>query len=254
MSVRYTGSNFVIGCPACQMRRVSQEKTRVEPFVTIWSDLRGRLTAFRSSDRVGLAIAKGRYESVVQQSIQSMLDDTLGPRRAVARVSTSREKTVHPDAAEDVVHTSVLVLVNSTAGPGAAASQLTPANVQLIRNAVIAAADLNVARGDEVSIELVPFRRDLAPMMRAAQTPVWILSVLGSVALLGTLALLVLKIRSPQPRENGKLQLPAGEVNSRPAIAPAAPATREHMIEYVASVARDNPESIAKLVKLWLGQ
>ena len=33
-------------------------------------------------------IAKERYESALQQSMQSMLDDTLGPKHAVARVST----------------------------------------------------------------------------------------------------------------------------------------------------------------------
>src|SRR5579862_3225721 len=36
-------------------------------------------------------LAKERYESAVQQSIQSMLDDTLGPKRAVARVSTKMD-------------------------------------------------------------------------------------------------------------------------------------------------------------------
>ena len=36
-------------------------------------------------------LAKERYESALQQSIQSMLDDTLGPKRAVARVSTKMD-------------------------------------------------------------------------------------------------------------------------------------------------------------------
>jgi len=235
----------------------------VEPFVTIWSDLRGRLTAFRSAaDDAGLAIAKGRYESVVQQSIQSMLDETLGPRRAVARVSTNRETNVRGEASNNVIHTSVVVLVNSMVrssgnpalGTGGA-SPLTPANVQLIRNAVIAAADLNVAQGDEVSVELVPFRRDLSPMtMRAMEVPVWILAALGTVAVVGTLALLVLRIRSPLPRQNGKPQAAADEVVSQRSLPAPRPATREHMIEYVASAARENPESVAKLVKLWLAE
>ena len=33
-------------------------------------------------------LAKQRYETNLQQSVQSMLDETLGPKRAVARVST----------------------------------------------------------------------------------------------------------------------------------------------------------------------
>jgi flagellar biosynthesis/type III secretory pathway M-ring protein FliF/YscJ len=235
----------------------------VEPFVTIWSDLRGRLTAFRSaSDDAGLAIAKDRYESVVQQSIQSMLDETLGPRRAVARVSTNREKNVRGEPAEHMIHTSVVVLVNSAAQVSAnptpgptGSSQLTSANVQLIRNAVIAAADLNIAQGDEVSVELVPFRPGLASMRpRAIDVPVWILAVLGSVAVFGTMALLVLRIRSPLRNGKAEPAAPAGEALARPSRPAGGPTTREHMIEYVAAVARENPESVAKLVKLWLTQ
>jgi flagellar biosynthesis/type III secretory pathway M-ring protein FliF/YscJ len=249
MSIRYTLSTF--DC-----------RTRVEPFVTIWSDLRGRLTAFRSaSDDAGLAIAKGRYESVVQQSIQSMLDETLGPNRAVARVSTNREKNVRGDSSDMVIHTSVVVLVNSApqnAGNpplgGAGSSQLTPANIQLIRNAVIAAADLNVAQGDEVSVQLAPFRRNLLPMTAGIDVPVWILTVLGGVAVLGTLALLVLRVRSSLHHESAKPAAPAEESIAPSAIPATVPVTREHMIEYVAGVARENPESIAKLVKLWLTQ
>ncbi|MBV8149613.1 MAG: hypothetical protein JO092_11010, partial [Candidatus Eremiobacteraeota bacterium] len=179
-----------------------------------------------------------------------------------ARVSTNREKNVRGDASENVIQTSVVVLVNSvpqinaTPTLGAAgASPLTPANVQLIRNAVIAAADLNVAQGDEVSVELVPFRRDLAPMaMRAIEKPLWILAALGTVAVVGTLALLVLRLRSPLPRQNGKPEAANGEIALAGSIPPPPPATREHMIEYVASVARENPESLAKLVKLWLAE
>jgi flagellar biosynthesis/type III secretory pathway M-ring protein FliF/YscJ len=204
-------------------------------------------------------IAKGRYESVVQQSIQSMLDDTLGPRRAVARVSTSREQNGRFDAPEKVIHTSVLVLVNSTphdgtASPGLPAqTQLTPANVQLIRNAVIAAADLNVAQGDEVSVELVPFRRGLAAPLRSIETPVWILAALGGIAVLGTLAIVVMRVRSSVgPRRETPAPFVA-EKRSAP-IPAAGSATREHMIEYVAGVARENPESVAKLVKLWLAE
>jgi flagellar biosynthesis/type III secretory pathway M-ring protein FliF/YscJ len=210
-------------------------------------------------------MAKAQYESVVQQSIQSMLDDTLGPRRAVARVSTSRDRSVHIDAPERIIHTSVVVLVNSapqTSGnppPGAAApSQLTPANVQLIRNAVIAAADLNIAQGDEVSVELVPFRRGLAPFSRAPlatgmEAPVWILAVLGGMAVLGTLALVAMRVRSLVAPKRGQRTAPAVENPPLP-IPPAGTVTREHMIEYVAGVARENPESIAKLVKLWLAE
>jgi flagellar biosynthesis/type III secretory pathway M-ring protein FliF/YscJ len=37
-------------------------------------------------------------------------------------------------------------------------------------------------------------------------------------------------------------------------IRSAADLTREQMIEYVTTVAQENPDSIAKLVKLWLAE
>jgi flagellar biosynthesis/type III secretory pathway M-ring protein FliF/YscJ len=37
-------------------------------------------------------------------------------------------------------------------------------------------------------------------------------------------------------------------------IRSAADLTREQMIEYVTAVANENPDSIAKLVKLWLAE
>jgi flagellar M-ring protein FliF len=311
-------------------------------------------------------LAKERYESAVQQSIQSMLDETLGPKRAVARVSTKmdfdanstqskiyapqgtvlsqqteRESNVgtsqrqtpavgvpgttsnigtyqavqqtptnnrynhakntvnydisvqnvnHIDAPGKVLQTSVAVLVNSApaapapgsppAQPGAlalAAYQLTPANVQQIRNAVIAAADLNLAQGDQVSVEAIPFNPAVgAPAPTAVTTtvlgiPVWVLAVLGGVALLAGLGLLATRTRrrfAPAAAELPSFdtslaeELPPFEehpiLEGAPGIAApirsAADLTREQMIEYVTAVAQENPDSIAKLVKLWLAE
>jgi flagellar M-ring protein FliF len=306
-------------------------------------------------------LAKERYESAVQQSIQSMLDETLGPRRAVARVSTKmdfdansstsklyapqgtvlsqqteRESNVgttprqlpaigvpgttsnigtyqavqqpstnnrynhsktttnfdisvqnvnHIDAPGKVLQTSVAVLVNSSpvapgpgAPPGAVAAPyvLTPANVQQIRNAVIAAAGLDLAQGDQVSVEAIPFNPSLAPAAPTAVTttvlgiPVWVLVVLGGVALLAGLGLLATRARrrfvptTELPSFDTSLaeELPPFEehpiLEGAPGIAApirsAADLTREQMIEYVTAVAQENPDSIAKLVKLWLAE
>jgi flagellar M-ring protein FliF len=305
-------------------------------------------------------LAKVRYETNLQQSIQSMLDDTLGPKRAVARVSTKmdfdatsteskiyapqgtvlsqqseRESNVgttpvqrapigvpgttsnigtyqatqvppsnnryshsksttnydisvqnvnHIDAPGKVLQTSVAVLVNSSpqAAPGAPAAvaaapyQLTPANVQQIRNVVIAAADLNLANGDQVSVEAVPFNPSLTPSAPTAVTttvfgiPVWVLAVIGGVGILAALGLLATRARrrfapmSDLPAFDTSLaeELPPFEehpiLEGAPGVsAPirsAADLTREQMIEYVTTVAQENPDSIAKLVKLWLAE
>lgn len=310
-------------------------------------------------------LAKERYESAVQQSIQSMLDDTLGPKRAVARVSTkmnfdaqsseskiyapqgtvlsqqseresnvgttprqpapvgvpgttsnigtyqgiqqtptnnrynhsknttnydiSEQNVKHIDAPGKVEQTSVAVLINSsplvspgTPGVPAAAAQpyqLTPANVQQIRNVVIAAADLNPAQGDQVSVEAIPFNPSLAnPAGPSGVTttvlgiPVWVLAVLLGVAGLGALGFFA-ATRARRSRFAPAGELPAFDTSLAEELPPfeehpilegapgiaapirsAADLTREQMIEYVTTVAQENPDSIAKLVKLWLAE
>jgi flagellar M-ring protein FliF len=311
-------------------------------------------------------LAKERYESALQQSVQSMLDDTLGPKHAVARVSTKmdfdanqseskvyapqgtvlssqsqRESYVgntpnrqavgvpgttsnigtyqgiqnnqqngrynssktttnyditeqnikHIDAPGKVLQTSVSVLVNSapigattTAVPVAAGAtnqgyQLTPANVAQLRNAVVAAAGLNLAQGDQVSVEAIPFNPAVENPGGVATgvtttvlgIPVWVLAALGGVAVLALLGLLATRARrsrfapaSDLPAFDTSLaeELPPFEehpiLEGAPGIAApirsAADLTREQMIEYVTTVAQENPDSIAKLVKLWLAE
>ncbi len=309
-------------------------------------------------------LAKERYESALQQSVQSMLDDTLGKHRAVARVSTkmdfdavsseskvySPQGTVlssqteresyngtqpvrqpaigvpgstsnigtyqapanqtangrynkskattnydvsvqnikHIDAPGKVLQTSVAVLVdssspaaspNGTAAPNAvAAYQLTPANVQQIRNAVIAAAGLNLAQGDQVSVEAIPFNPSVTASTAPSATtttvlgiPLWALLALGGVALLAGLGLVV--SRSRRSRFSPTTELPSFDTSLAEELPPfeehpmlegapgiaapirsAADLTREQMVEYVTTVAQENPDSIAKLVKLWLAE
>ncbi len=307
-------------------------------------------------------LAKQRYESTVQQSIQSMLDDTLGKRHAVARVSTkmdfdansteskiyapqgsvlssqneresyngtqpvrqaalgvpgttsnlgtyqgiqtqasngrynkskattnydiSEQNIKHIDAPGKVLQTSVAVLVNSSPdvplGVGATANPqgyaLSPANVQQIRNIVIAAADLNIQSGDQVSVEAVPFNPSVTGAGAPSEVtttvlgiPLWALIAVGGVALLAAIGLLVMRGRrsrfSPTadfPSFDTSLaeELPPFEqhpiLEGAPGIAApirsAADLTREQMIEYVTTVAQENPDSIAKLVKLWLAE
>ena len=305
-------------------------------------------------------VAKEHYESALQQSVQSMLDDTLGKKHAVARVSTkmdfdanstdsktyapqgtvlsqqteresyngtqpirnqaigvpgttsnigtyqaptqqangrynrsksttnydiSEQNTKHIDAPGKVLSTSVAVLVdssqqsaNGTAAAGAAATyQLSPANVQQIRNTVIAAADLNLAGGDQVSVEAIPFNPSVTATAGPAGAttvlgiPVWALIAVGIAGALVGVGLFAMRARRSRfapatelPSFDTSLaeELPPFEehpiLEGAPGVAApirsAADLTREQMIEYVTTVAQENPDSIAKLVKLWLAE
>lgn len=304
-------------------------------------------------------LAKQRYEGDLQQNIQSMLDETLGKGRAVARVATkmnfdlnssvsklyapqgtvlsqqsqresyrgttplnkaavgvpgttsnigtyqavtnqgppgryNKSKTTsnydisvqnvkHITAPGTVTQTSVAVLVNSSPvalanGQTGAAYQLTPINVAQIRNAVVAAAGLNLLRGDQVSVEAIPFNPALnattaANGVTATTTvlgvPVWVLAALGGIGLLALIGFVAARSRRRFAPGIDALSFDTGLIEELPPfeehpmiggpgisapIRSAADLTREQMIEYVTTVAQENPESIAKLVKLWLAE
>jgi flagellar M-ring protein FliF len=313
-------------------------------------------------------LAKIRYESALQQSVQTMLDQTLGKNHAVARVSTkmdfdanssesktyapqgtvlssqteresyngtqpvrnpaigvpgttsnigtyqaaaqtangqynrskattnydiSEQNSKHIDAPGKVLQTSVAVLVDSssypaqnTGAPAAAgvaanqgAYQLSPANVQQIRNVVIAAADLNLAQGDQVSVEAIPFNpsvtgaggNNVTVVPEFLGVPYWAWIALGGIVLLGGIGFLAARARRSRFAPTTELpsfdtslaeELPPFEehpiLEGAPGVAApirsAADLTREQMIEYVTTVAQENPDSIAKLVKLWLAE
>lgn len=304
--------------------------------------------------------AKQRYEGAVQASVQSMLDQTLGPHRAVARVSTKMDfdanstqtktyapqgtvlssqtqresyngtqprqavgvpgttsniptyqapqtgtngkysksqnttnydvsvKSVkHIDAPGKVLSTSVAVVLNSAPGtpaPGAPAKTaapyvITPAMRAQIQNLVVAAAGLNLAAGDQVSVEAIPFNPAVSappaltqPATTVLGVPVWALAVIAGAGLLLLLGALAGRARRSStfrpsmelPSFDSTLaeELPPFEehpmLDGAPGIAApirsAADLTREQMIEYVTTVAQENPDSIAKLVKLWLAE
>lgn len=308
--------------------------------------------------------AKQRYEAAVQSSVQSMLDQTLGPRHAVARVSTkmdfdatttetktyapqgtvlssqskresyngaqaaarasgvpgtttniptyqgqqqtpggrynksetttnydiSESNSRHIDAPGKVVSTSVAVVLNSAAVPAATTGtpsktpalpyQITPAMRTQIQNLVVAAAGLNLAGGDQVSVESIPFNPAVATQggVMVTQAPGTMLGIplgvvifvlaLGAIGGLGMLAMRArrrtFKPAMELPSFDSTLaeELPPFEehpmLDGAPGIAApirsAADLTREQMIEYVTTVAQENPDSIAKLVKLWLAE
>ncbi|HTX58295.1 MAG TPA: hypothetical protein VMH02_01375, partial [Verrucomicrobiae bacterium] len=145
---------------------------------------------------------------------------------------------------------------------------------------VIAAADLNLAQGDQVSVEAIPFNPALANAQAPSAVsgvsvlgvtiPLWLL-LLGGIAALSGIGLLYARSRRSRFAPAGELpafdtslaeELPSFEehpiLEGAPGIAApirsAADLTREQMIEYVTTVAQENPDSIAKLVKLWLAE
>lgn len=312
-------------------------------------------------------VAKEKYESDLQESIQGLLDATIGAHRSAARVTAQMnfdanstetksyapqgtvlsEKTKHEtyngaggprgaaggvpgtttnvvptyqgtqnqqgqgryanteatrnyqvgeqtakhvDAPGKVTRLSVAVLVNvpaaatgtpASANTNAALAYAVPAaSVQKIRNAVSAAAGIDPARGDQISVEAIPFAPDAlgngARGVNGTTTTVLGLPVVPFVALLVILgvagagfgfAMLRRRTFKPSmelPTFDSTLaeELPSFEehpmLDGTPSIAApirsAADLTREQMIEYVTTVATENPDNIAKLVKLWLAE
>lgn len=191
----------------------------------------------------------------------------------------------HVAAPGKVNHTSVAVLMNTSPLPGTVGVRgatpyvLTTANVAQIRNIVIAAAGLNLLNGDQVSVEAIPFNPAVlvetgANAARIFGLPIWALIAVGVVLLLGVLgSVAILMLRrgagggsSPQEGEFPSFdtslatEVPSlhTEIDEPHALTgpmlSSEELTREQMIEYVTTVAQENPENIAKLVKIWLAE
>lgn len=213
-----------------------------------------------------------------------------GPSRySRSKTTTNFEVTEsvakHIDAPGKVGRISVAVLVN-TPNPGTAATAngqqpqytLAAADVQKIRNVVAAAAGIDPARGDVVSVEAIPFAPAPASNVRAAATttvlglPLPALIAVAIILLLAGVGGLALNLRRRAVR-TATIDLPsfdsalADELPSfeeHPMLegttvigAPmrsAADLSREQMIQYVTTVAQESPDSLAKLVKLWLAE
>jgi flagellar M-ring protein FliF len=187
----------------------------------------------------------------------------------------------HIDAPGKIGRISVAVLVNvpdpTATVNGQPQYALAPADVQKGRNVVAAAAGINAARGDVISVEAIPFAPPTEVGQRSGPG-----SVLGIPlpALIGVIVILALAaagfavvlarrramraLTLDLPSFDAALadELPSFEehpmLDRTPIIgAPvrsAADLSREQMIEYVTTVAQESPDSLAKLVKLWLAE
>jgi flagellar M-ring protein FliF len=197
----------------------------------------------------------------------------------------------HVDAPGKVMRESVAVLVNvpatATVAPGAASTAATTpqyvlaaADIAKIKNVVAAAAGIDPTRGDVISVEAIAFAPLAEPMTERVAT-IFGIPIAAIIAVVGVLALGVAGFIAFQIRRRRALEAAAAAAENLPSfettlaeqlppfdqtpmleggvgmalpIRSASDLTREQMIEYVTAVATENPESIAKLVKLWLAE
>lgn len=206
----------------------------------------------------------------------------------------TESNTKHIDAPGKVTRLSVAVLVNVPApasapatAPGQNAPAVTapvyavaPADLVKIRNFVSAAAGIDPTRGDQLSVEAIPFAPPPESLNGRGTTQTTILGI-PVAALIAVLVILglagagafALAVARRNRRASSVVDLPSFDsaladelpsfeehpmLDGTPSIAApirsAADLTREQMIEYVTTVAQENPDSIAKLVKLWLAE
>jgi flagellar M-ring protein FliF len=209
---------------------------------------------------------------------------------ATRNYQVGEQTTKHVDAPGKVQRLSVAVLVNAPAAAITAAGNanasanaqaqyaVSAADVQKIRNVVAAAAGIDLARGDQISVEAIPFAPSAAATGVAYGTSstvlglplapfVALLAILGLAGAGAAFALIRRRTFRPGnelPTFDSSLaeELPSFEehpmLDGTPSIAApirsAADLTREQMIEYVTTVAQETPDNIAKLVKLWLAE
>ncbi|MDB5043835.1 MAG: putative Flagellar M-ring protein FliF [Candidatus Eremiobacteraeota bacterium] len=206
--------------------------------------------------------------------------------KATTNFDITEQMAKHVDAPGKVSRLSVAVLVNVPAtapAPGnaaatAAAYAVAPADVAKIRNVIAQAAGIDTARGDQISVEAMPFAPPVALANGGGATTqllpgvpngtlaalLIILGLVGAGAAFALIRRRTFRPASDMPTFDSTLaeELPSFEehpmLDGTPSLAApirsAADLTREQMIEYVTTVAQENPDNIAKLVKLWLAE
>jgi flagellar M-ring protein FliF len=220
------------------------------------------------------------------QGTQTQTTGRYGKTKTTTNYEVTEQTAKHVDAPGKVTRLSVAVLVNvpapagTPANAGAAAPYVVAnADVQKIQNAIAAAAGIDPARGDQISVEAIPFApsaQALGGAGGASATTMFGIPAVPFIALLVILGVAgagfgFAMMRRRMFRPSNELptfdstlaeELPSFEehpmLDGTPSIAApirsAADLTREQMIEYVTTVAQESPDSIAKLVKLWLAE
>jgi flagellar M-ring protein FliF len=173
------------------------------------------------------------------------------------------------EAPGGVKRLSVAVMVDS----------LQPQQVDSIRESVVAAAGLDLARGDQVSVENISFdtsERHAAELadMEARRTELWLILFKGGIVLLIVIFLLlflrsILKPRVVRVQERLIREITrVGEAEAGPTEEAAIPLDQvgrpsENALEeqrkaqlrqQVAKLAREKPQAIAMLIRRWLSE
>jgi len=266
----------------------STETKTYAPQGTVLSEKTKRESLTGVAGRPGAMGVPGTTTNVVptyQGSANNGGNGRYNNTEATRNYNVGEQNVKHVDAPGKVTRLSVAVLVNvpppsANAAPNAAPYAVSAATVQKVRTAISAAAGIDPARGDQISVEAIPFAPEAGGAGRAiaggTSTTVLGLPLVPFVALLAILGVVgagfglamlrrrTFKPTSELPTFDSSLaeELPSFEehpmLDGTPAIAApirsAADLTREQMIEYVTSVANENPDNIAKLVKLWLAE
>lgn len=218
------------------------------------------------------------------QGLQTAQNGRYNKTKSTRNYEISESSTKHILAPGKVTRVSVAVLVNVPAvapvpGPNAP-YEVAAVDVTKIRNVVSAAAGIDPTRGDVISVEAVPFNPALTALAQRPGAvpqifgiPVSGLIPLGIVALLVAVGAGVFALRRRHPAFHPPEELPTFDSSLAEELPPfqehpmleqppglaapirsAADLTREQMIEYVTTVAQEDPESIAKLLKLWMAE
>jgi flagellar M-ring protein FliF len=218
--------------------------------------------------------------------------------KSTVNYDVTEQNAKHVDAPGKLMRESIAVLVNvpaiaaaapaagtavaagaaKVAVPAVVAYVLAPGDIVKIKNVVAAAAGLDPTRGDQISVESIPFAPvaeiPLDRVQMVMGLPLAPVIAIAGVLIFAFVGFLAMKMRKPKPSDPSKTpelpsfdsslaeQLPSfdthpmleGASNLGAPIRSAADLTREQMIEYVTSVANESPDSIAKLVKLWLAE
>lgn len=217
------------------------------------------------------------------QGVQPGQQGKYSKQKTIRNFEITEQNTKHVDAPGRVLRTSVAVLVNVPAVPAAPGANqpysVAAADVAKIQAVVAAAAGIDPAKGDQISVQAIPFNPAVSVepsrpflLTPVGGVPISALIAVGLVVMLGGVGFLVymrrraapLSAEVPMPSFDTALteELPPLEehpmLDAAPGIAApvrsAADITREQMVNYVTSVAQENPDSIAKLIKLWLAE
>jgi len=204
-----------------------------------------------------------------QQQYQTASNSSYSKSKETVNYEMNKKVAKVVEAPGTVKRVSVAVMVDS----------LQPQQVDSIRTAVIAAAGLDMARGDQVAVENISFdtsERHAAELadLQGQRTELWLILWKGLIVLLIVIVLLlflnsILKPRVVRVQERLIREITrVGESDSVPGEEAAIPLDqvgrptelaleeqrRAQLRQQVTKLAREKPKAIAMLIRRWLSE